>query len=105
VNNYDKITIDKMDVASMAQSDVKFLRKYIKNAAMAKAAQFIIYKAEKAGRTVDQRPIFEENSQSCSNCGTLNPQMKDGRMTLKCICCGHKMQRQKNASVNLKNCA
>ena len=100
VNKFDRITIDTMDVKSMMQGDVKKLRKYIRNAAMARALHMVEYKSEAAGRILDKTHVLFPSTQICSKCGTVNPQMKEGFRLLCCMTCGNKMQRQKNAAVN-----
>lgn len=100
VNKFDEITIDKMDVAALARGKVKSLRKYVRGAAMARAAHFVKYKAEEAGRCVNETHVLFPSTQVCSVCGTINPQMVDGRRLMTCTKCGNKMQRQMNAAVN-----
>lgn len=100
VNAYDTITIDKMDVKSMMAGEVKVLRKYLRGAAMSRAADLIKYKAEEAGRVVNESHVHFPSTQICANCGTVNPQMANGTRLLNCIGCGNKMQRQKNAAMN-----
>lgn len=100
VNAFDEITIDKMDVASLMEGEVKSLRKHVRGAAMARAAHFVKYKAEEAKRLVNETHVLFPTTQVCSVCGFINPQMVDGRRLLVCKKCGNKMQRQKNAAVN-----
>lgn len=63
----------------------------------------LVNKAESAGITIVEADRFFPSSQLCSICGFKHVAMKDNRPVFDCPNCGHKMDRDLNASINLKN--
>jgi transposase len=114
VDNFDTITIEKMDVAGMMKkpdrkdgppddkklSRFKSVRKLNRRAAMAKLLGNIKYKAEWAGRTLQETHEHFPRVQTCSNCGAIYPEMADGRPLLICDACGRVFDRRENAAIN-----
>lgn len=49
-----------------------------------------------------QVPRFYPSSKTCSKCGTIKKDLKLSDRTFKCEC-GHVMDRDLNASINLSN--
>lgn len=97
VENYDMITIEDLDVASMK---AKF-GKVIKNNGFAKFRQMLTYKCELRGKTLVVVDRWFPSSQLCSHCGARHKH-KINERTYTCPVCGHVMCRDKNASINLE---
>jgi len=106
VNNFGRISIDRMDVKSMMKKDgnkgKKNVRKAMASAAMYDAVQKVVYKAEEAGRTINQTHVLFPSTQVCAVCGRIHPEMASGKRLLVCPC-GNKLPRQKNAAINIAN--
>ncbi len=64
----------------------------------------IEYKARMKGIEVVFADLFFPSSKTCSNCGSVNKdlQLKDRIYT--CTVCGHVIDRDLNASINLADC-
>jgi transposase len=114
VNYYDTITIEKMDVAALMKkpergseapdsqklSRFKTVRKMNRRAAMARLLGNIKYKAEWAGRVLNETHEHFPRVQMCNHCGTVYPEMSDGRPMLICDTCGKVFDRRENAAIN-----
>ncbi len=132
VSEFDAISIQKMDVKSLMEKKretrharrlarrerneaaerqhyLKPVRKLMARAAMSRSRLMLEYKFdERRGQgsvLVAESTIPEV--QQCSRCGTLNPQMKDGRRVLRCIGklsdgtdCAAVLPRHRNAARN-----
>lgn len=104
VNEFGRISIDKMDVKSMMKKDgskgKKNVRKAMANAAMYDAVNKVKYKAEETGSVVKQTHVLFPSTQICASCGKIHHNMASGKRLLRCEC-GHKLPRQKNAAINI----
>ena len=93
-----KIVIESLNVGGMMKS--KRQSKSIADASMGTVLTCIKYKAEKYGRTVVEVGQFYPSSKLCSKCGEKNTKL--GRKDMfHCGSCGHEMQRDHNAAMNL----
>ena len=64
--------------------------------------QILKYEAFKNGVTIIEIPKFYPSSQTCSECGYKNPEVKDLRVrSWKCSNCGTEHDRDINAAVNI----
>ena len=64
--------------------------------------QILKYEALKNGVTIIEIPKFYPSSQTCSECGYKNPEIKDLRVrSWKCPCCGTEHDRDLNAAKNI----
>lgn len=105
VEAYGIICIEDLDINSMVSKENKnsttSLSKRISDASWNTFMNYLVYKAEEAGRTVikvDPR----NTSQMCSRCGKLPPKVKSlsDRVHL-CTYCGYKEDRDVNAAINI----
>ena len=83
----------------------------IKNHCLSKAIQemgwgqlrtMIEYKSEWYGKNVTIIGRFEPSSKICSNCGHIKQDLKLKDRIYKCESCGFKMDRDLNASINIR---
>ena len=64
--------------------------------------QILKYEALKNGVTMIEIPKFYPSSQTCSECGCKNPEIKDLRIrSWKCPKCGREHDRDINAAKNI----
>ncbi len=64
--------------------------------------KYLIYKAESAGCQVWACDRFEPTSKKCSGCGNINKELKLSDRTYECSKCGLIIDRDLNASINIK---
>ena len=97
VNNYDLIVFEKLQIQNMVKNH--HLSKSISDASWYQLIQFTTYKAEWAGRNVEQ--VNPRNtSKICSVCGHIQS-MPLSQRTYNCPECGNVMDRDHNASINI----
>jgi putative transposase len=97
VNEYGVIAIEKLNGKNMLQNHC--LAKSISDASWNQLVQYVMYKAEYAGREVvlvDPR----NTSKRCSRCGTLVEKSLSVRVH-KCSVCGLSIDRDENAAINI----
>ncbi len=122
VREFGTLQVQKMEVAKLmkkprlpkpedaaAQADdkpkrrnLKPVRKLMRHVAMSRCRQLLEYKARDLGRSFGETDTLFPDVQTCSRCGTQNPQMKDGRRVLRCIndACLAVLPRNRNAAAN-----
>lgn len=100
-DNYDAIVLETLDVQKMVQNSFKQARHEIYESRIATLAEYIEYKAIENGITVIKADKEFPSSQICSNCE--NSYKIKSTKTYKCPCCGFVIDRDLNASINLKN--
>ncbi|MYA35226.1 MAG: IS200/IS605 family element transposase accessory protein TnpB [Gammaproteobacteria bacterium] len=62
----------------------------------------LVCKAERAGGEVRRiNPAY--TSKTCSECGTVNETLKLSDRTFDCLACGHSLDRDLNAAINIRN--
>ena len=100
VNNYDNICIEDLDVKGLKEKGHNtWLHRSIHDAAWAKFAFMLSYKAQSAGRKlilVDPR----NTTQRCSNCGSIVRKELSDRIH-ECPYCGFVADRDYNSSRNI----
>ena len=94
------IVLEDLNVAGMRKN--KHLSHAIQSASIAEFKQMLISKAETAGTQVILADRFYPSSQICSRCGHRR-QIKLSERTYKCPNCGLEIDRDLNASINLKH--
>ena len=98
VNTYDFIVFEKLQIQNMVKNH--HLSKSISDASWYQLIQFTSYKAECAGRNVEQ--VNPRNtSKTCSVCGHIQS-MPLSQRTYICPC-GNIMDRDHNAAINILN--
>ena len=98
VNAYDLIAFEKLQIQNMTKNHC--LAKSILDASWYQLIQFTSYKAEWAGRVVEQ--VNPRNtSRTCSVCGHIQS-MPLSQRTYICTSCGNIIDRDHNAAINIK---
>lgn len=99
INNYDIIVIESLIISNMVQNNR--LARDINDCAWGKFFGILKYKAEEAGREVIQiNPC--NTSKTCSECGTVNQEIKLNDRKWLCKNCGTYHDRDFNAAKNIK---
>ena len=97
VNEYQYIWVEDLNIKKMMQDT--FFAKSIADASWNQFQQFLFYKAEEAGRTVELvNPAY--TSQKCSDCGDIQKKELSEREHC-CLQCGYKTSRDFNAALNI----
>ena len=95
-----RIVMEDLNVKGMMKN--KHLSKAIAEQNFYKFITYMKYKAEFNGIEFIQVPRFYPSSKTCSKCGTIKKDLKLSDRVFKCEC-GHIMDRDLNASINLSN--
>ena len=99
VNTYQVICLEKLDIVDMQSQGNRVINRGIADVAWGKVAQYCIYKAEDAGRTVVQvNP--RGTTQECSGCYKIVPKDLSVRVH-DCPHCGLRIDRDLNAAINI----
>jgi len=98
VNNYDAIGMEDLVVSNMIQN--KHLSKSISDVSLGRIRQFIIYKAENAGKYV-MIVNAKGTSQRCSSCSTTVPKKLSQRQH-QCPNCGLDINRDYNSALEIR---
>lgn len=94
-----QIHVETLNVRGMAKNHTLALS--VADAGMSEFMRQLRYKAEWHGRALVEASQWFASSQTCSSCGEKNAAMKNlSRRTFRCGC-GHEMDRDENAAVNL----
>ena len=100
VKKFDHLIFEDLDIESMKE---KWGRK-VSDLAFTSFLQKVEYLSEKYSKEFHKIDRYFPSSQLCSCCGGLNPQMKDLKTrTLDCVHCKSSIDRDDNASINIKN--
>lgn len=94
------IVLEDLNVAGMRKN--KHLSHAIQSASISGFKQMLINKAEKFGIQIILADRFYPSSQICSSCGNKRS-IKLSERTYKCPICGLEIDRDFNASINLKH--
>lgn len=102
VKNHDMICMENLDIKSMLKDST--LAKTISDASWSEFKSMLSYKAQRYGRTIVFVDRFYPSSQMCSECGCVNPEVKDLSVrSWICPQCGAEHDRDVNAAVNILN--
>lgn len=93
------IVLEDLNVAGMRKN--KHLSHSLQEASISTFKRMLINKAESVGIEVILADKFYPSSQICSNCGNRKP-IKLSERVYKCPTCGLEIDRDLNASINLK---
>jgi len=99
VNTFDVIVFEELSIQNMIKNHK--LAKSISDASWYQIQMFTKYKAEWAGKIVDFVDP-KRTSKECSNCGNLEEMKLSDRIFL-CSKCGLEIDRDINASINIRN--
>ena len=97
--NYDIIVIEDLNVAGMMMNH--YLAKHITDAAWGEFTRQLEYKTKWYGSTLVKVGQFYPSSKTCSSCGTVKAKLALSMRTYACDHCGHKVDRDLNAAINL----
>lgn len=100
-NNYDKIVIEDLNVSGMIKN--RKLSQAISDVDFYELRRQLDYKSKWKGKEVVVADRFFPSSKTCSCCGYVKPVLKLDVRTYKCESCGHEMDRDLNAAINLAN--
>jgi len=100
VDTYDLIALEELSIDRMVQNGNSGLSKAILDASWGKFENYVLYKAENAGKYAVQ-VIAKGTTQDCSVCGKTVPKDLSQR-THSCPYCGSVMPRDYNAAQNIK---
>ena len=79
------------------------LSKNISDASWGLLVRMLEYKAEWYGREIFKVDRFFPSSKKCSNCGSIKDVLKLSERVYNCECCGLSIDRDLNATYNIKN--
>ena len=94
------MVLEDLNVAGMRKN--KHLSHAIQSSSISEFKQMLINKAEKFGIQIILADRFYPSSQICSSCGNKRS-IKLSERTYKCPICGLEIDRDFNASINLKH--
>jgi len=97
--NYDVIVIEDLNVAGMVKNHS--LAKRISDAAWGEFARQLGYKTKWCGSTLVKVNPFYPSSKTCASCGTVKAKLSLATRTYACDVCGHTVDRDLNAAINL----
>jgi putative transposase len=100
VDNYDLIALEDLNIAELVEKSNTSMAKAMLDASWGKFANYVLYKAENAGKYAVQ-VIAKGTTQDCSVCGKTVPKDLSVR-THSCSYCGSVMPRDYNAAQNIK---
>jgi len=97
---YDTIIIENLNVQGMQQNH--HIAKSIGDASFYSFKQKLLWKADKYGKNIILIGRFEPSSKLCSKCGNIKHDLKLSDRIYHCNVCGLTMDRDHNASKNIK---
>jgi putative transposase len=97
--HYDVIVIENLNVAGMMKNHS--LAKHIQDAAWGEFARQLEYKTKWYGSTLVKADKFYPSSKTCASCGTVKAKLSLATRTYACESCGHMVDRDLNAAINL----
>ena len=95
--NHGTVCIEKLDIKGMKEGDNKYVRKGVQLSCMSEIHRQLRYKCN-SFIEVDR---FYPSSKTCSNCGHINAELTLDDRTYHCPSCGHTINRDLNAALNL----
>jgi len=95
------IVLENLNVEGMKKN--KHLAKMINLSSMSTFKTLLINKATSLGIDIELVDRYYPSSKICSNCGNYKKDLKLSERTYKCPVCGLEMDRDFNASINLKH--
>ncbi len=99
VKSHDVIAVEDLDIRGMLKN--RHLSRAISDVGWGQFLSMLEYKAAWAGKLFVQIGRFEATSQACSSCGEKQPMPLSAR-TYACGGCGLEMDRDWNASLNIR---
>lgn len=100
IDNYNTICMENLNVNGMIKNHN--LARAISDMGWGEFKSFLDYKCEWYGKNLKIIGRFDPSSKTCSNCGTINKNLKLSERKWKCTC-GVKHDRDVNAAINIRN--
>lgn len=100
-NSYDVICIEDLNMQGMSQA-LNFGKSVADNA-WGMFTTFLSYKLVEQGKQVVKIDKWYPSSKTCHVCGYINQDLKLSDRIWVCDCCHTLLDRDKNASINIKN--
>lgn len=101
--NFETVVIEDLKVTSMVKN--RNLASVILDGGFFEFKRQLLYKKEWFGGTVILANTFYPSSRTCSCCGNKKEKLKLSERTYNCTECGAEIDRDVNASINLRNLA
>lgn len=95
------IILETLRIKNMVKN--RKLAKSISDASWGTLIRMLEYKAVWYGRNIIKIDTFYPSSKTCSNCGNVKEELNLSERTYKCECCGFSIDRDLNASINIRN--
>lgn len=95
-----KVVVEDLNVSGMMKN--RYLAKKIANQKLYEFIRQLEYKCEKQGIVFTKADRWFPSSKMCSACGNIKKDLRLSDRTYRCDC-GHHMDRDLNASINLAN--
>ncbi len=98
-----KVVIETLDVKDMKEQDNKYIRKGIQKNPFSKLLNKLKERLNKVGIEIVEALKWYPSSKKCSNCGNIKEDLSLSDRIYHCPKCGLEIDRDYNASINLKN--
>ena len=99
-NNFDRITIEKLDIKKMKESSKTHLNRLISDISWNSLIQKLKYKSEMKNKIIREiDPAF--TSQRCFKCGNISKNNRKSQSDFSCLNCGNTENADINASLNI----
>ena len=95
------ISLEDLNVSGMMKN--RHLAKAIQEQSFYSFKEILSYKSKWNNIQIVEVPMFYPSSKTCSVCGTVKSDLKLSDRVFICPECGNRMDRDLNASINLKN--
>lgn len=97
--NYDVIVIEDLNIAGMVKNHS--LAQHISDASWGEFSRQLEYKTRWYGSTLVKADRFYPSSKTCARCGAVKAKLPLSTRTFACESCGHEVDRDVNAAINL----
>lgn len=103
IKNHDSVCVENLRISNMVKNHS--LAKSISDAGWGLFVTMLEYKAEWHGKNLLKIGSFEPSSKTCSCCGSIHDTLNLHDREWTCSDCGAVLNRDVNASINIKNFA
>jgi putative transposase len=103
IKNHDSIAIEDLNIQGMVKNHK--LAQSINDVGWSMFITMLEYKAEWYGKNILKIGRFDPSSKTCSNCGSINKELKLQNREWTCKHCGSILDRDTNAAINIKSFA
>ena len=99
-NSFDRITLEKLDIKKMKESQMTHLNRLISDVSWNSLIQKLKYKSEMKNKIIREiDPAF--TSQRCFKCGNISKNNRKSQSDFSCLNCKHTENADINASLNI----